>query len=65
MELQFPIGRIAELAEHYERAAGERDRRLTEQITHEVFPAYIRTGYLTKPGFLTVCAWKTPRSKPR
>jgi hypothetical protein len=64
MKLRFAIGRIAELADQYDALTGERDRRLTEEITKEVFPAYLRKGYLTKEGFLAVCAWKTPRSKP-
>ncbi|HEX3720413.1 MAG TPA: hypothetical protein VH595_20885 [Verrucomicrobiae bacterium] len=64
MKLRFPIGRITELADQYDEMASERDRRLTEEITKEVFPAYLRKGCLTKEGFLTVCAWKTPRSKP-
>jgi len=64
MKLRFPIGRISQLAGQYDELAGERDRRLTEEITKKVFPDYLRKGYLTKEGFLTVCAWKTPRSKP-
>jgi hypothetical protein len=64
MKLRFPIGRITELADQYEEMASERDRRLTEEITKEVFPDYLRKGCLAKEGFLTVCAWKTPRSKP-
>ena len=64
MKLRFPIEQISKLAGRYEDLAGERDRALVEQITKEVFPAYRRNGYLTKRGFLTVCAWKTPRSKP-
>ncbi|HEY3855652.1 MAG TPA: hypothetical protein VGO67_14780 [Verrucomicrobiae bacterium] len=64
MKLRFPMERIVELANHYDRVTGERDRLLADRITHEIFPAYIRGGYLTRQGFLTVCAWKTPRSKP-
>lgn len=64
MNLRFPIDQISALAERYEGLAGERDRRLGEQITKEVFPAYLRDGHLSRQGFLTVCAWKTPRSKP-
>ena len=64
MKLRFPIKHIVKLADQYDKVAGERDRRLTEEITKEVFPAYLRKGYLTREGFLTVCTWKTPRSKP-
>jgi hypothetical protein len=64
MELRFPIEQLSNLADQYDRLISERDRRLEEQITKEVFPAYRRDGYLTREGFLTVCAWKTPRSKP-
>ena len=41
---------------------GEHDRRLTAKIEREVFPSYRKKGYLAKDEFLTVCAWKTPRT---
>ena len=65
MELRFPQSQIRDLAARYEAEMGDRDRRLTEAITREVFPSYARNGFLTKDEFLTVCAWKTPRSRPR
>ena len=43
----------------------QRDRDLTDKITQIVFPSYEGRGYLTKDEFLTVCEWKTPRSRPR
>jgi hypothetical protein len=64
MKLRFPIEQLSSLADQYGDIAGERDRRLGEQVTNEVFPAYLRDGHLTKEGFLIVCAWKTPRCKP-
>ena len=65
MELRFPQQEIPRLAARYDDEMGERDRRLTAAITQDVFPSYVRKGFLTKEEFLTVCAWKTPRSRPR
>ena len=65
MKLRFPQADIPDLASRYDNEMGERDRHLTTTITKEVFPSYIRNGFLNKKEFLTVCAWKTPRSKPR
>jgi hypothetical protein len=36
-----------------------------EQIEREVVPRARANGYLTKPDFLALCAWKSPRSRPR
>jgi len=65
MKLRFPIDQIRELSKRYIDELGSRDRKLTDAITNSVFPSYKRKGYLTKAEFLTVCAWKTPRSRPR
>jgi len=65
MILQFPIAKIPELSEQYVRELPPRDRRLTTEITEKVFPSYADRGYLTREEFLTVCEWKTPRSKSR
>lgn len=65
MKLRFPQTEILTLASRYDNEMGERDRRLTATITKEVFPSYARNGFLNKKEFLTVCAWKTPRSKSR
>lgn len=34
-------------------------------IEDEIVPRVKEAGYLTKPDFLTLCRWKTPRSQPR
>ncbi len=65
MKLQFPISDIARYSRANEDGMSPRDRRLTEEITRDVFPAYRARGYLKKKEFLTVCSWKTPRSQPR
>jgi len=65
MELRFPIIHIGKLSDRYFAELGERDQRLTNAIVQRVFPSYERKGYLTKEEFLTICAWKTPRSQPR
>ncbi len=64
-ELRFPSSQIRDLSAQYEAEMGNRDRRLTEEIMTVVFPSYARNGFLAKSEFLTVCNWKTPRSKPR
>ena len=64
MELRFPRSEICNFAARYEAEMGERDSRLTDTITRDVFPSYVLRGFLTKGEFLTVCSWKTPRSKP-
>ena len=56
-ELQFPVGEIEVLAARF---GYEDDRRLL------AFGAAARArGYYTRREFIEVCAWKTPRSRPR
>ncbi len=64
MELRFPPSDICNFASRFEAEMSEKERHLTESITREVFPSYVRRGFLTKAEFLNVCSWKTPRSKP-
>ena len=49
----------------YESSLNSRDRTLEDAINTTVFPNYIKNRFLEKLDFLTVCAWKTPRSKSR
>lgn len=63
MKLRFPRSHIRSLAALYDAELGDRDKGLTETIMQKVFPSYQRKGYLTKEEFLTVCLWKSPRSK--
>lgn len=65
LKLQFPIDDVAQYSRAYDEGLNPRDRRLTEQIIREVFPAYRARGYLKKNEFLTVCAWKTQRTQSR
>ena len=65
MKLRFSPAKIVALSNGYDSALRPRDKRLTDTITQTVFPAYAERGFLTKQEFLTVCAWKTPRSRPR
>ncbi|HQL93941.1 MAG TPA: hypothetical protein PL005_04640, partial [Candidatus Hydrogenedentes bacterium] len=62
MELQFDKSEIPELAAEYDKIT-EKERRLTDKIEKSVFRDYKSKGFLTKEQFLTVCAWKTPRTK--
>jgi hypothetical protein len=65
VQLRFPTSSFQELSDRYVADLRPRDRRLTDAITQQVFPSYGQKGYLTKDEFLTVCEWKTPRSKSR
>jgi len=65
VKLRFSTAKIERLAREYESNLGKRDRRLTHAITRSVFPSYEANGSLTKEEFLTVCSWKTPRTKSR
>lgn len=66
MKLLFPLSRVRHLAAGYEAslATKKRDARLTAAIK-AVFASYARKGFLTKEEFMTVCAWKTPRTQSR
>ena len=65
MQLRFDPSEIQPLADSYISRLNNRDRRLTANLVDSVFPRYIATGHLSKPDFLTVCEWKTPRTKSR
>jgi hypothetical protein len=54
--LQFPISRIRELAARYSFEDDASVMRMGE--------AARTRGHFTRPEFVTVCAWKTARSKP-
>ena len=56
--LRFPQKDILYWSERYPAA----DDRLMEGV---IAPIVRERGYYTKREFLTVCSWKTPRSKPR
>ena len=64
MELRFDKSEIPDLAAKYD-IQNKNERNRTEEITRDIFPAYKSNGFLTKEQFLTVCEWKTPRTKPR
>ena len=63
--LRFPASSVRQLASSYSSELNGRDRRLTQIITEEAFPAYEEQGFLTKEQFVSVCEWKSPRAKPR
>jgi hypothetical protein len=65
MRLRFPESQINEFAELYVKEMSEKDRISTDAIILDVFPSYEQKGYLTRNEFLTVCEWKSPRSRPR
>ncbi|MEZ6089051.1 MAG: hypothetical protein R3C05_13700 [Pirellulaceae bacterium] len=62
MELRFDP-EIPTLAKGYVAKISDRDRELGRKLTHEIFPDYHARGFLTREHFLTVCAWKTPRTQ--
>jgi hypothetical protein len=47
------------------RLAAQFDASVDAMIEREVAPRARATGYLTKADFLALCAWKSPRSRPR
>jgi hypothetical protein len=56
-ELQFPVGDVQALARRFPSVD---DRRL-----EAVGSAVRARGHYTRGEFIEVCAWKTPRSRPR
>jgi hypothetical protein len=57
-KLRFPIRQIQTLAARYPAASDS-------TIEDTVAPAARQRGYLTKPEFLALCEWKSPRTRPR
>lgn len=57
-KLRFPERDIAKWASRYEYTPAP-------TIENEIVPRVKQAGYLTKPDFLTICRWKTPRSQSR
>ena len=57
--LRFPKGHVRYWAGRYSIGADE------EFLTDQVGPAARARGYLTRKEFLSICEWKTPRSRPR
>ena len=56
--LRFPVEQIEEWAGRY-------DYKSDAALENEVGPFMQREGYLTKPHFLTLAHWKSPRTQPR
>jgi hypothetical protein len=56
-ELQFPASDIAALAGRFPE--------IDESATHRLGAAARARGHYTRSEFLVVCAWKTPRSRPK
>lgn len=65
MKLRFDLADIPDLAEKYWTGVSDSDRRREDDITERIAPAFGERGHLTKAEFLAICAWKTPRSRPR
>ena len=65
MQLRFDPSEIQPLADSYVSRLNERDRRLTANVVDSVVPRYVAAGFLTKSDFLTICEWKTSRTKSR
>jgi len=59
-ELQFPGGEIESLAARFGSGAYDGDA-----APRAVGGAVRARGYYTRGEFITVCAWKSPRSRPR
>ncbi len=65
MQLRFDPSEIQSLADSYISRLNSRDRSLTANLVDSVFPRYLAAGHLSKSDFLTVCEWKTQRTKSR
>jgi hypothetical protein len=57
--LRFDISNVADLAARFPSVGSE------EALLHRILHQVVARGHLTRAEFLTLCAWKTPRSKPR
>lgn len=55
-KLRFPERDIAKWSARY-------DYTPNPVIEKQIVPRVKKAGYLTKPDFLTICKWKTPRSQ--
>lgn len=58
-DLRFPEREVGKWSSRYQTDA------LNPSIEREIVPRVRKAGYITKPDFLTVCRWKTPRSGSR
>lgn len=56
--LRFPERDILTWSSRY-------DYKPDPTIENQIVPRVKESGYLTRPGFLTICHWKSPRSQPR
>jgi hypothetical protein len=56
--LRFALGEIPQLAAQY---AYEGETKIEKVVA----PRARRRGYLTRPEFLAICRWKSPRTQPR
>ena len=65
MQLKLDPSEIQSLADSYVSRLNERARRLNANIVDSVVPRYLDAGFLSKPDFLTICEWKTSRTKSR
>lgn len=55
--LRFPVDEFSYWADRYEYS-------LESEIVDEVAPRARSLGYFTRPDFLAICRWKSPRTKP-
>jgi len=60
-ELRFPARCIGFWAETYRQKAKKKDWELENRLLTEIAPRARKRGYFTKPDFLDLCRWKSPR----
>lgn len=63
-ERRFKPEQIKALADRYTSCQKESEKEAERRIENEIVPAVKARGYYTKPEFLELCRWKTPRSQP-
>jgi len=60
---RFPLEQIQSLARRY--VGGNTDQVREEKIIGTISPRVRSAGFYTRPDFLELCFWKTPRTQPR
>jgi hypothetical protein len=61
----FSVSQVPQLAKRYWERSSPREREIEQRIVEEIAPRIRAAGFVSKPDFLVLTHWKTPRSKNR
>lgn len=61
----FSLDQVPRLAEGYLERSSPREREIERRIEAEIAPRIRGAGFVTRPDFLVLTHWKSPRSKKR